>query len=173
MILSQFSGGSLANITDPMVASAQGAYPLRIFTSQFRSVGRRLLPTNEWEFAISQCDVTGTTVGCGGTVVASVPKTTKTRLEAVYQIKFKDSDAESFEFIGQSSAKPEWKSCAAPKCEPLEVKNTIPVLASATESFENLTKAEFSFLKQEALQKLRYKLITGNGKEESFDVIFP
>lgn len=172
MIFSQFTNGTSANITDSMLQTGQGIFPLRIFSASFRSIGRRKLPSGQYEVAMSECSQTGMNVACTGKAIATIPGFTKMRIEEIYHVRPKDSAAERFH-LG-SAAQTVLASCTEPTCAKLPVDAPpIPVLASSTETFENLSGAKFSFLKHEALQKLRFILVGTNGKEETFDIIFP
>jgi len=186
LILTQFTGGTSANINPATLISTQGSYPLRIFASEFRSVGKRKI-SNEYELALSSCSVSTnsptlpltSSITCTGKVIASIPNVTSIKLEEIFTLKLKNSVAERFEL--KTAAQTLSPSCAAPICKALPITlGSIPVLTPRTtntsttmESFETLDPTDFSLIKQEALARLRFKLVNTNGKEDSFDIVFP
>lgn len=185
LVIHQFTGGTGTNIDEAALKSAQGAYPLRLFSASFRSVGRRkTTPTNQYEFALSPCNIvtqeaantaTKTILGCSDNPIATVPGIEQSRIEEVFQVKFSGTPAERFEILGTlQTVSP---TCTGPLCVKLPAAYpTIPSVSAPSgvaESFENFDGSTFSFLKQEAISRLRFKLIGSNGKEDTFDIIFP
>lgn len=185
LVLSQFTNGSGSNIDPDALTSSQGVYPLRLFSASFRSVGRRQVTPNNYEFAFSPCDVVAqaastlavkTTLVCSDNAIATVPGITQSRIEEVFQIKLNGTTAERFEVMKSSQTLS--ASCGAPLCQSLPIA-AFPGIPSVSqpggvaETFENFDSTAFSLLKQEAISRLRFKLIGSNGKEDTFDIVFP
>lgn len=183
-VLSQFTGGTLTGFDDATASpvNAQGAYPLRLFATNFRAVGRFKAPNNNYEFGLRECrtrvQTSVSNIICDGKTIATIPDVKKSRIEEVFNIKMKTSNAERFEL--KEGTQTLFSTCAAPTCAALDLKAVnVPVAgvinfnSSTPETFENLDSTTFSYLKQEALQKLRYKLVNTNDREETFDILFP
>jgi prepilin-type N-terminal cleavage/methylation domain-containing protein len=181
-LLTQFTGNTLIN-NEEMNASF-GKFPMRVFALKIRSVGvmpRPPLPgkPREYDFGISDCEFRPLSMDldCSAAPFLKVGPVQGARIDANYALALFSAgspvSAEKFEYLGPlMTVSP---GCVSPACQGLAVplNGAIPSRFGGTEELDRLNAAGFSFLKQETLSNLRFRLKVADGREDAFNVVFP
>jgi len=171
-IMTTFTGGTTVSAVE--VASAYGRFPVRIFATSLRVIGRL---SGDNTFGVRSCSFVGGVMACGGSDVLVMKSVAQFRVQEVFSLKLSAPTFEKYELLSPAQIPSE--QCPNTHCAALPIANSaqIPVLSSATETFLNLDATSFSLLKQEFLRKMRFLVwVVDNQNQrklETFDVSFP
>jgi len=176
-ILEPFTSGTA--VTSANIQQSFGTFPLRLFAVTLRIVGR----LGDNTVGMRNCTFDSNFVmQCNGQDILTVMNISQLRLQEFFNLSLGASTASQYEIL--SSTQTLSTQCLSPTCTSLNLSSNsqIPVLSdNYTETFTTLDPSNFSLLKQEVMNKMRFVLwqiaannqIQNQNQVEIFDVNFP
>jgi prepilin-type N-terminal cleavage/methylation domain-containing protein len=169
-LLQPLTGGSIANISSETILASVGNFPMRLSGVIIRGVGRK----NDGTFGLVNCVLNKSNVSCSGSDILHFSDIKQARVTESFSVLLNGApdSVRFYEIMTGSMSSLVGCGTSDTTCHPLIITDiaSIPVLLNGTESFESISADGFSYLKQEALTRIQFRLTTQDEKEKLFDV---